>query len=376
MSDEKKPNKISIADLKPVKPYIVELEGLRFEVAPVNVGLMMEFSKPSEKETSNREIGFRALKATLSIDGEAVPEEKLASITDDSQQQLAAALLKVSGFTWKEGHPLEVLGDRLKDRKLLFPGLQLGESFSAQIAESFKGINAAGKAIDALTARIRPEAWDTISRIAELSKDITDRTSSIQFEQPALSKIDWSKTPDARTARAAETTAEAMKEMLVAQGAMLKHIGELADSVIRIALPQWLAQVRASEVEAKQSADRANRSLWWAVAAVVVSVFSTIGTAVFDSYQSADADIHLNTRADAFEQLLHQQIQQNSELLEVLQKERHEQFDQLSAIRAQAINSAEIQEGINAKLSELSTKLSSTKPAQPKETEPAPPKNN
>ena len=365
MNDKETPKKFSIADLKPAEPVVVELEGVTFEVVPVNVGLMMEMSKPAEQETPNREIGLRALKTTLSVNGEAVSEEKLASLAEDSQQQLAAALLKVSGFTWKEGHPLEVLGGRLKDNKIFFPELRLGKALSAQMVESFKGINAAGRAIDALTAKMRPEAKDTISRAAEPSKSITDRPFGFQVEQPQISKIDWSKTPEARSARAAEKTAEITKEMLIAQGEMLKHIGDLTDSVIRVALPQWLAQVRASEVEAKQSADRANRSLRWAVVAVAVSVISTIGTAVFDAYQSADADIPFNTRADAFEQLLNTQIQQNSELLEALQQERHEQFDQLSAIRAHAAKSGEVQEMINAKLS----KLSNT-PAQPNRNEP------
>ncbi|PTQ69139.1 hypothetical protein [Pseudomonas sp. GV071] len=371
MSDEKIPKKISLDDLKPAEPLVVELEGLRFEVTPVNVGLMMEMSSPAEQDTPNRDIGLRALKTALSVGGEVVSEERISSLAEDSLQQLAAALLEVSGFSWKEGHPLDVLGERLKSRNLLFSGLHLGEALSAQMAASYKGIRAAGKVIDALTAKMKPEAWDTIARVTELSKSFTDRTSKIEFEQPSLPKFDWSKTAEARSARAAETTAESMKEMLVAQGAMLKHIGDLANSVTRVALPQWLAQVRASEVEAKQSADRANRSLWWAVAAVFVSVVSTVVTAIFDASQSADSDINLNTRANAFEGLLYQQIQQNSELLEALQQERYEQFDQLSAIRAQAAATAETQEKIHTALSELAAA-----PVQLKLTEPVLQKKN
>lgn len=152
MSEEKKPeNKLKLSDLKASEPTLVDLEGRRFEVKPVTVGLMMRLSKPSMQDTPNREAGLQALQGTLWIGDEAVSGEEIASLNEDSKQQLAARLLEISGIENGGEDNLEVLGSRLKDRKSLFPtpaGFGLGEALTAQLEGNFKGIQLATKAID------------------------------------------------------------------------------------------------------------------------------------------------------------------------------------------------------------------------------------
>ncbi|CAI3798744.1 hypothetical protein GLGCALEP_02164 [Pseudomonas sp. MM221] len=209
------------------------------------------------------------------------------------------------------------------------------------MAAHLEEMQRASRSITNFTKQIRPES--TVEGIKSL-------------ERPSiLGSLDFSHSPQARSADAAEATQELMKDMLTAQGSMLKHMGELADSLIQVAIPQWLDQIKSAEQEAKKSADRANKSLLWAVLAVIVSVACTVGTAIFDSVQSAGDEIQFNHRANAIESLMLQQIGQNSKLLEVMQQERDEQFDQLRAIRDQLTKSAEIQESISASLSKAPT---------------------
>lgn len=316
----------------------IELEGHQFEVMPATVKLMKKLSAPETQGLLDRDVGLQVLQDTVNIGDKRATDFLLDALSEASKQQLAMKALASNGFDEGGGDALAELGARLKDRKSLFA---MPESFliDKRMAEQLDEIKRVSRSITDYTKKLRPEfGYD-----------------QIKFVEPPslLGSLDFSNTPEARSAEAAEATEELMKDMLAAQGSMLKHMGELADSLIKVAIPQWLDQIRSAELEAKKSAERANKSLLWAVLAVIVSVACTLGTAVFDSVQSAGDETLLNTRADAIESLMHQQIEQNSKLLEVMQQERNEQFDQLSAIRSQLAKSTEIQESIIARLSRL-----------------------
>ncbi len=314
----------------------IELEGHQFEVMPVTVGLMKKLSAPDAQNTLERDVGLQALRETINSGGRRITDVLLDALSETSKQQLAAKALNANGFACGGNDALAELGAKLKDRKNLFSlpeSLNIGKTMAAQL----KGIHQASRSITDFTKQLRPEL--SVDKIKLLE------TPSI------LKSLDLSNSPQSRAADAAEATQELMKNMLEAQGSMLKHMGELADSLIQVAIPKWLDQIRSAEQEAKKSADRANKSLSWAVLAVIVSVACTVGTAIFDSIQSASDEIQFNTRSDAVESLMYQQIEQNSKLLEVIQQERYEQFNQLSAIRDQLAKSAKTQEIISASLS-------------------------
>ena len=316
----------------------IELEGHQFEVMPVTVGLMKKLSAPDAQDVLDRDVGLQALRETINNGGKRATDVLLDALSEASKQQLAKMALASNGFAGGGSDALAELGATLKDRKNLFAmpeSLNIGKTMAAQLEE----IQRASRSITDFTKQLRPE----------FSAD-----SSTFLESPSILKsLDLSNSPQARAADAAEAAEELMKDMLAAQGSMLKHMGELADSLIQVAIPQWLDQIRSAEQEAKKSADRANKSLLWAVLAVIVSVACTVGTALFDSVQSTGAEIQFNARADAVESLMYQQIEQNSKLLEAMQQERYEQFDQLSAIRDQVTKSAKTQESISASLSKL-----------------------
>lgn len=336
MKDEGKKPSLKDLILEQQPREKIELEGQQFEVVPVTAGLMMKLSAPGAQNALDRDVGLQALRETIHIGGARATDALLDALSEASKQQLAIKALAAFGYRGGSNDALAELGAKLKDRKNLFPmpeGFKIGSAMAAQL----ENLQRASRSISEFTKQLRPEF----------------STEHITFtESPSiLDSIDFTNTPHARAANAAEATEELMKEMLAAQGKMLNHIGDLADSLIRVALPQWLGQLRDAELEAKRSAERAIKGLRWAVAAVVVSVACTAATTVFDFSQSADDEIQLNTRANAVEALLLQQIDQGAKFLETLQQERHEQFDQLSAIRAQVTKSAEMQENINANLS-------------------------
>jgi hypothetical protein len=314
----------------------IELEGHQFEVMPVTVGLMKKLSAPDAQDVLDRDVGLQALRETINSGGKRATDVLLDALSEASKQQLAMNALASNGFAGGGSDALAELGATLKDRKNLFAmpeSLNIGKTMAAQLEE----IERASRSITDFTKQLRPEF--SADRIKFL-------------ENPSILKsLDLSSSPQGRAADAAEAAEELMKGMLAAQGSMLKHMGELAESLIQVAIPQWLDQIKSAEHEAKKSADRANKSLLWAVLAVIVSVACTMGTAIFNSVQSAGDEIQFNTRADAVESLMHQQIELNSKLLEAMQQERDQQFDQLSAIRDQVTKSAEIQESISANLS-------------------------
>lgn len=313
----------------------IELEGHQFEVMPVTLGLMKKLSVPDAQDVLDRDVGLQALRETINSGGKRASDGLLDALSEASKQQLAMKSLASNGFAGGGSDALAELGATLKDRKNLFAmpeSLNIGKTMAAQLEE----IQRASRSITDVTKQLRPEF--SADRIKFL-------------ESPSILKsLDLSNSPQARAADAAEAAEELMKDMLAAQGSMLKHMGELADSLIQVAIPQWLDQIRSAEQEAKESADRASRSLLLAVLAVIVSVVCTVGTAIFDSVQSASDEIQFKTRADAVESLMYQQIEQNSKLLEAMQQERDEQFDQLSAIRDQVTKSVEIQASISASL--------------------------
>jgi hypothetical protein len=324
----------------------IELEGHHFEVAPVTVGLMKKLSAADVQDVLDRDVGLQALQETATIGGKKVVDVLLAELSEASKQQLAMKALASNGFGGGGTDALAALGATLKDRKNLFAipeSLNIGKTIAAQL----EGMQRASLSIAGLTKQIRPDF--NVNRI-----DLQDRPS-------ILNSLDLGQSPQARSADAAEATQDLMKDMLAAQGLMLKHMGELADSIIQVALPQWLDQIKSAEEEAKKSADRANKSLLWAVLAVIVSVACTVGTTVYDSVQSAGDDVRFNTRADAVESLLSQQLGQNSRLLEAIQQGRGEQSEQLSAIQDQVKITAQIQEGIKASLSKLPAGAVTTK---------------
>lgn len=369
MSEEKKPeNKLKLSDLKASEPTLVDLEGRRFEVKPVTVGLMMRLSKPSMQDTPNREAGLQALQGTLWIGDEAVSGEEIASLNEDSKQQLAARLLEISGIENGGEDNLEVLGSRLKDRKSLFPtpaGFGLGEALTAQLEGNFKGIQLATKAIEAVTSKLSPETWKTIELASQLRNGIPSKIQGIELEKPKIAgPIDWSKTPHARAAKAAETTAELTQGMLAAQGSMLKNIGELTDSLIGVALPQWLDRLQTAEQEAKESAERARKSLNWAIGSVIVSILATIATTLYDYSSGKEDAAELAARAGSVETLLQEQVSVNRKLLESLQQQRAEQADQYDKLAGKVQVASDQEIAATAVIQERQDKLSK-QPDQP-----------
>lgn len=351
-------SKPSLKDLLPrQKPReTIELEGHQFEVFPVTVGQMKKFSAPDAQGHLDRDVGLQVLQETINVGGERITGFLLDALSEASKQQIALKALAANGFDERGSDALAELGARLKDRKSLFA---MPETFviDKRLAEQLDNIQRVSRSITDYSKRLRPELGSDQVKLVD--------------PPSILNSLDFSNTSGARAADAAEATEELMKGMLAAQGSMLKHMGELADSLIKVAIPQWLDQIRSAELEAKTSADRATKSLRWAVLAVIVSVACTVGTAIFDSFQSAGDEILLNTRANAVESLMHQQIEQNSKLLEVMQQERAEQFDQLSALRSQVAKSAKIQEDIIARLSK-----STAAPATENKTEVVPRKKD
>lgn len=296
MSDMKEEGRRpSLKDLIPEQKMEdeIDLEGHHFEVVPVTVGLMKRLSAADVQDVLDRDVGLQALQETITLGGKKVADVLLSQLSEASKQQLAMKALATNGFGGGGSDALAELGAKLKDRKNLFAipeSLNIGKTIAAQLEE----IQRASRSITGFTKQIRPNL--NVNRV-----DFQDRPS-------ILSSLDLSQSPQARSADAAEATQDLMKDMLTAQGLMLKHMGELADSLIQVAIPQWLHQIKSAEEEAKKSADRANKSLLWAVLAVIVSVACTVGTTVFDWVQSAGDDIRFNTRANAVESLLSQQM--------------------------------------------------------------------
>lgn len=367
MSEENKPEKkIDLSKLR-AEPILVELEGRKFEVTPVTVGLMMRLSNPSAQETPNREAGLQALQDTLRIGGEAVSGEEFAALSEESQQQLAARLLEISDFTPRGGDALESLGAQLKDCKSNFPmpaSLGLSEMLTAQLDSNLKGILSASAAINAVTSKWSPETKNAIDFASSLRNVFPERPQ-IEFDNESFLKaIDPANSPQGRAAKAAETTAAHSREMLTALGEMLQHIGGLTKSMLGEALPQWLRHIETAEQEAKESADRARKSLNWAIGSVIVSILATFATTAYDYSSGKEDAAELAARAGKVEVLLQEQIGLNRKLLELLQQQGAAQSERIGQLASEVRVASDQAAARSAEIQEQLDKLSKQNPAQ------------
>ena len=152
--------------------------------------------------------------------------------------------------------------------------------------------------------------------------------------------------------------------MLAAQGSMLKNIGELTDSLIGVALPQWLDRLQTAEQEAKESAERAQKSLTWAIGSVIVSILTTIATTAYDYSSGKEDAAELAARAGSVENLLQEQVSLNRKLLESLQQQRTEQADQYDKLAGKVQVASDQEIAATAVIQERLDKLSK-QPDQP-----------
>lgn len=349
------------------KPVVLELEGRKFEVTPVTGGLAIMMSKPSAQSAPDREVGLQALYKTLRIGGEAVSEEEIGALSKESQQQLATKVLEMSLFEPGGDDALESLGAQLKDRKSLFsmpPGFNLGETLTAQLQNDFLGISRATAAINAATLKMSPETYKAIEFASKLG-EIVPQKPQINFDSEALFKaVDPTKTPQGRAAKAAEETAEHTQEMLTALGEMLQHIGGLTKTMLGDALPQWLRHIETVEQGASDTADKARRSLNWAIGSVFVSILTTVGTAAYD-YLGSEADsVALAARATAVEGLLQEQINLNRQLLESMRQQGAAQSERIGALADQVHTATQLSAERSAELQERLDKLAKQAPLQ------------
>jgi hypothetical protein len=249
---------------------------------------------------------------------EALSDDEFAALTGADQQALAAEILRASAQPVPEdGDAVAALGQYLLDQRKKIadraarPAGEVVQAFEAHrvpaveaarssVQRNLDGITAASDALQSAGKAI-DEHVDAIRRLVQ---------SMAQPPKPAPEPADPASPSPSRVADAAEAAVLQMKEVAGSVATLAAHVGQLSATVASQVVPSWMERMREDQKSI-------TRSLWWAKAAVALSIL----VALWQGWMAREYRIDHGQQQQVIEALLKQQ----GEVTALLQRQAEEE---------------------------------------------------
>ncbi len=161
-----------------------------------------------------------------------------------------------------------------------------------------------------------------MARLFEAPQGLQRDAQELDLRPP---KLNLSKSPEARAAKAAEKAAETLSSVAVHMGEMQTHVASLSTKLVLDVIPQWMDQQSQNKIQSEASLESAASSLRWTKWAVIASVVTSIGIALVQwgisardgkeaSLLSSKRQAEWQKQADTNQDLLRQQILESQRL--------------------------------------------------------------
>lgn len=332
------PKKTKILDLGNIfpKPTAVETSQGVVYTTHISVGDHSKLANQivGDEPEDPRALGISALRlltlATADRDNALAPElfEKLSEA--DLKAIAKVVIVASNGFITEDSDPIEQLGqlthrDAIESRKQneeIFKRFKnpFGFGAAAEMQKQLSKINGIGDSLKALR-----HGGDHVGTFG--SRDLGGGIRTAMPEHTVRALPDLGRTYGARTADAAEETAEKITEVAIHIGEMASAMGELTTTIVYKAMPTWLAKMeedqaardeaRAMETESLNATLAGEkRNLFWTQVALGLTLVSGILTTAWQMNVAKDYKEDNDQQQDRIEALIADQVKLTKQLSE------------------------------------------------------------
>lgn len=161
---------------------------------------------------------------------------------------------------------------------------------------------------------------------------------SIDVTIPHLRLPDPENTPLGRAATATEQTAQQVTEVAGLLAAMGAQLGELSQTIVTKAVPEWMSKLEGDRESAKTTLEQARDSLKWTKWAVMASVVITLATTGWQVWIAREYKIDNDRQQAVSERLLREQLETAQQSQKNLMAEAIRLREAISATRAVTSN--------------------------------------
>ncbi|RIX48375.1 MAG: hypothetical protein D3M94_05685 [Rhodocyclales bacterium GT-UBC] len=145
---------------------------------------------------------------------------------------------------------------------------------------------------------------------------------------------DPEKSPMGRAARASEETARQVQEVAGLTAAMAAQIGELSQTIVTRAIPEWLNKIEGDRLSAQATLEQARDSLKWTKWAVTVSVVMTVAMTGWQVWLASEYKKDNDEQQEVALKLMSEQLKNAEALNRQLAADAKSYREEIAAVRA------------------------------------------
>jgi len=177
-------------------------------------------------------------------------------------------------------------------------------------------------------------AAEALARSESLARGRHERDPMEFINVHPIELPDPEKSPMGRAARASEETARQVQEVAGLTAAMAAQIGELSQTLVTRAIPEWLNKIEGDRQSAQATLEQARDSLKWTKWAVTVSVVVTVAMTGWQVWLAREYKKDNDEQQEAALKLMREQLKSADALNLQLAADAKTYREEIAAIRS------------------------------------------